>query len=235
MSRIAIIEDVAIDSDRLKSLIEQSIPGAEILQAYTRAEALNLLKSERLDLVIMDVELGAGPKDRYAGLALLSEMQGMDWPTIVVSGMPEDNLRGVALTLRAYEFISKPVEDQDFIHKVEHALAWEKSDLGQDLFGAQGWPEGLEANPKRKNQLLWKAKPVRLTMTELGIVQCLIEEPGKVVDNKRLIANLKSTVSTKALAVHVSGARSKFREVDPTFDRIENEPGKGYVWKVASK
>lgn len=235
MPRIAIIEDVAIDSDRLKSLIEQSIEDVKVLQAHTRTEATKLLASEKLDLVIMDIELGQGPKDRYAGLGLLSEMRNMEWPTIVVSGMPEENLRNLALTLSAYEFIAKPVEDQDFIHKVEHALAWEKSDVGRDLFGAQNWPEGLQADPNRKNKLLWKGKLVRLTMTELSIVQCLIEDPGKVVDKKRLTANLKSAVSTKALATHVSGTRSKFREVDPSFDRIENEPGKGYVWNVTPK
>jgi DNA-binding response OmpR family regulator len=235
MPRIAIIEDVAIDSDRLKSLIEQSIEGAEVLQAHTRAQAKELLSNEKLDLVVMDVELGHGPKDRHAGLGLLSEMRNMDWPTIVVSGVPEENLRSLALTLSAYEFIAKPVEDQDFIHKVEHALAWEKSDLGRDLFGAQNWPEGLQADPNRKNKLLWQGKPVWLSMTELSLVQCLIEKPGTVVDKSRLIANLKSTNSAKALATHFSGIRSKFREVDPSFDRIENEPGKGYVWNLAPK
>ena len=170
MPRIAIIEDVAIDSDRLKSLIEQSIEGAEVLQAHTRAQAKELLSNEKLDLVVMDVELGHGPKDRHAGLGLLSEMRNMDWPTIVVSGVPEENLRSLALTLSAYEFIAKPVEDQDFIHKVEHALAWEKSDLGRDLFGAQNWPEGLQADPNRKNKLLWQGKPVWLSMTELSLV-----------------------------------------------------------------
>lgn len=231
MYRIAIVEDVLIDSDRLKSLIEDSME-AQVLQAFSRIEAERLLSSEQLDLVIMDIELGGGPKNRYGGLTLLSEMRGKTWPTIVVSGMPEENLRGVALSLHAYEFIAKPVDDHDFIHKVEHALAWENSEVGRDLLGSHGWPDGLQPDPNRKNQLLWKGRPVRLTITELSVVQCLIEQPGKVVENRRLVANLKSTVSAKALAAHMSGARSKFREVDPQFDRIENEPGKGYVWKV---
>lgn len=235
MPRIAIIEDVTIDSDRLKKLIKQAAPEAVVLQAYSRAEAEKILEQERLDLVIMDIELGSGAKDRYAGLNLLKGTRRKDCPTIVVSGMPESNLRGVALALEAYEFIAKPVDDQDFINKVEHALAWEKTDLGRDLFGQHGWPEGLAADPKRKNRLLWKGNSVQLTMTELSIVQCLIDEPGKVVENKRLIANLKSTFSTKALATHVFGVRSKFREVDDTFDRIQNEPGKGYVWKDSPK
>lgn len=231
MYRIAIVEDVAIESERLKGLICESFD-AEVLQAFTTAEAEELLGRETLDLVVMDIELGTGPKNRYAGLRLLSDMRDKPWPTIVVSGMPESNLRGLALTLHAYEFVAKPVDDQDFVHKVEHALNWDRGDPGQDLFGADGWPKGLEPDPDKKNKLRWKGKPVQLTITELSIIQCLIEQPGTVVGYKRLLPNLSSTANVKALATHVSGARRAFREVDPQFDLIANEPGKGYVWKI---
>lgn len=231
MYRIAIIEDVAIESERLKALICQSFD-AEVLQAFTKAEAEELLSREVLDLVVMDIELGMGPKDRYAGLGLLSEMRDKPWPTIVVSGVAEGNLRGLALTLHAYEFVAKPVDDQDFVHKVEHALNWDRGDPGKDLFGADGWPKGLEPDPDRKNKLRWKGKLVKLTMTELNIIQCLIEQPGAVVGYKRLLLNLSSTANVRALATHVSGARRAFREVDPQFDHLDNEPGKGYVWKI---
>lgn len=233
MYRIAIIEDVAIESERLKALICESFE-AEVLQAFTKTEAEELLGRETLDLVIMDIELGAGPRNRYAGLGLLSDMRDKPWPTIVVSGMPEGNLRNLALTLHAYEFVAKPVDDQDFVHKVEHALNWDRGDPGKDLFGAEGWPKGLEPDPDKKNKLRWNGKQVKLTMTELSIIQCLIEQPGAVVGYKRLLPNLSSTANVKALATHVSGARRAFREVDPEFNHIANEPGKGYVWKNES-
>lgn len=231
MYRIAIIEDVAVDSERLKALICESFE-AEVLQAFTKAEAEALLGRETLDLVVMDIELGPGARDRYAGLGLLSDLRDKPWPTIVVSGMPEGNLRNLALTLHAYEFVAKPVDDQDFVHKVEHALNWDRGDAGKDLFGADGWPAGLEPDTSKKNKLRWKGKLVQLTMTELSIVQCLIERPGAVIEYKRLLLNLSSTANVKALATHVSGARRAFRDVDAQFDHIVNEPGKGYVWKI---
>lgn len=94
MTRIAIIEDVREDSDNLKALIQSSFD-AEVLQAFNKADAESLLKEGKFDLVIMDIELGAGAKNRYAGLGLLSDIRA-NWPTIVVSGMPEDNLRNLA-------------------------------------------------------------------------------------------------------------------------------------------
>lgn len=231
MHRIAIIEDVAVDSERLKTLIEESLD-AVVFQAHTRPEAEDLLRNTALDLVIMDIELGTGVKNRYAGFGLLSDMRDKTWPTIVVSGGREGNLHGLALTLHAYEFVSKPWDDQDLIHKIEHALQWTKADADRPNLLPDGLPPGLTEDPRKKNRLLWKGRQVQLTITELSIVQCLIENPGTVVENRHLLANLKSAGSLKAVAAHVSGVRGKFREVDPEFDRIDNEPGKGYVWKM---
>lgn len=114
MIRIAIIEDEHVDSENIKALILNSLD-AEVRQAFTKADAERLLNEERFDLVIMDVELGGGARNRYAGLGLLSDIRA-NWPTIVVSGMPEENLRGLALTLHAYDFIAKPVDEQDLIN-----------------------------------------------------------------------------------------------------------------------
>lgn len=232
MTRIAIIEDVREDSDNLKALIHSSLE-AEVRQAFNKAEAESLLKDEKFDLVIMDIELGVGPKNRYAGLGLLSDIRA-SWPTIVVSGMPEDNLRGLALTLHAYDFIAKPVDEQDFINKIEHALEWASSEAGKDLTTQQGLPEGLTADPQRKNRYLWNGRPVSLTLTELSILQCLIERPGTVVETRNLVKNLKSGMTNKAIATQLSNVRAKFRDVDPDFDRIENEPGRGYRWKTST-
>lgn len=231
MIRIAIIEDVREDSDSLKALVQSSLE-AEVRQAFNKAEAETLLKEEKFDLVIMDIELGTGPKNRYAGLGLLSDIRA-SWPTIVVSGMPEDNLRGLALTLHAYDFIAKPVDERDLINKIEHALEWSSSDAGRDLSIQGGLPEGLTADPQRKNRYLWGGRPVPLTMTQLSILQCLIEEPGQVVDTRNLVRNLKSGMTAKAIATQLSNVRTRFRDVDPEFDRIENEPGRGYRWKTS--
>lgn len=230
MKRIAIIEDVREDSDFLKALIENSFE-VHIEQAFNKAEAEALLEGGKFDLVIMDIELGSGVKNRYAGLGLLSDIRAT-WPTLVVSGMPEDNLRNLALTLHAYDFIAKPVDERDLINKVEHAFEWYKVDASNDLAAKNGLPEGLTADPHRKNKYLWRNKPVALTMTQLSIVQCLIEKPGAVVDTRSLLKNLKSGMSSKAIATQISNIRSQFREVDKEFDHINNEQGRGYYWKI---
>lgn len=230
MTRIAIIEDETVDSNNMKRLIEESMT-AEVRQAFNKADAEDLLRREKFDLVIMDVELGTGSKNRYAGLGLLSDIRA-NWPTIVVSGMGEENLRGLSLTLHAYDFIGKPVDEIDFVNKIERALEWSRSDAAKDPSLARSLPDGLMLDAQRKNSFLWKGQRVPLSITQLSIVQCLVEQPGKVVETKSLLKNLKSAGSPKAVATHMSDIRTIFRGVDPAFDRIENEPGRGYYWKT---
>lgn len=230
MTRIAIIEDETVDSNNMKRLIEESMT-AEVYQAFNKADAEALLSKEKFDLVIMDIELGTGSKNRYAGLGLLSDIRA-SWPTIVVSGVGEENLRGLSLTLHAYDFIGKPVDEIDFVSTVERALAWSRTDAGKDPSVSGALPDGLTLDAQRKNSYLWKGQRVPLSITQLSIVQCLVEQPGKVVETKRLLRNLKSAGSPKAVTTHMSNIRTIFRIVDPAFDRIDTEPGRGYYWKT---
>lgn len=231
MRRIAVIEDDQPTNDHLAKLL-RTLADVHVVQAVTReaAEAL-ISSSQQIDLAIVDIDLGQTAKNRYAGLKLIASFGKLGCPTIVVSGISEQNLHDVSLTLSAYDFIEKPITDLDFINKVEHALDWAKSNASQDLFGTQNWPEGLTEDTKKHLGVLWRGKPVRLTLTELRIVHCLAAQAGRVVEHRRLITAMKSSASKEAIATHVTGIRKKFREIDDTFDHIDSEPGKGYVWK----
>ncbi len=231
MRRVVVVEDDAATNEHLKELL-QAMPGVSVVQALDRTTAEAVINSNQLDLAIVDIDLGQGPKNKFAGFALLAELSKKGCTTIVVSGMPEDNLKEVSLSLSAYDFIGKPINDLDFINKVEHALAWEATEASRNQVGVQAWPDGLGPDPSRKPGLLWNGRPVRLTLTELGIVHCLIEPPGQVVEYSRLAKTMKSSNSSKALATHMTGVRKKFIDVDPGFDQIDAEPGKGYVWKT---
>ncbi len=236
MRKIAIVEDDQATNDRLKKLVE-SLGDVEVEQAFDRESAEKLFGSRHFDLVIVDVELGQGPKDRYGGLTLLANLKGKRTVAIVVSGVSEENLSEVALSLHAYDFIGKPIVDLDFVNKVEHALEWQReSTVTREEGGTAGqrMPPGLEIDPARYVGLRWNEKPVRLTLTQLRLVHCLIEHPGRVVEHAKLQRLMDTSKSSGALATHISGVRDRFLDVDSAFDRIESEPGKGYAWKIDS-
>jgi DNA-binding response OmpR family regulator len=123
----------------------------------------------------------------------------------------------------------------DLLNKVEHALSFRTTDPNQKTRGSadQIWPDGLEPDPLRNPGLKWKNKSVNLSITQLRLVKRLVQNAGTVVEYKDLEKQLVSTNSKKAIATHLTAVRQRFRDVDPDFDQIDNDPGKGYVWKAS--
>ena len=232
MQKVLIVEDDRATSELLRSLM-QSIPDTDVIQAFDKASAEDAMRLHTLALMVIDVRLGDGPRDKLSGFTLLKMLNGKPTVAIVVSGMPHDMLPDMAISLQAFEFISKPVNELDFINKVERALAFHKQLLA-DLPAphASNWPEGLEPDPRRKLRLRWKGRPVMLSITELRLVHCLIDPPNTVVEYAKLGLQLQSANSRKAVNTQMTGVRNRFVDIDPDFDAIESEPAKGYIWRI---
>lgn len=231
MPRIAVIEDDPSTNNTHCEMLKAIVDGAEVYQAYSLLEAETLIAPGGFDLLVIDIDLGGGAQGREAGLKLLSQY-GSQITTIIVSGMPEGNLRDISLHLKAYEFISKPVHTMDFENKVKHALAFSGSAADKETAKEVVWPNGLLPDKDRPPNFLWNGKPVSLTLTELTIVHCLAMRPGETVLYEKLSAAMKTGDSPRALSSHVTGVRKKFAGSDPKFDRILASPGKGYYWKA---
>jgi DNA-binding response OmpR family regulator len=230
MPTVAIIDDDHSTNDRIRALLK-NVPDIKIKQAYDGPSAEVLLK-DHFDIVILDIDLGDGPKGRHGGFDLLAGLRGKKTTTLVVSGMQEDNLTSISITLRAYDFIEKPFADIDFLNKFEHALEAQMADpLPEEVDGTKGWPADLEVDANRIHGLKWKGKAIGLSITQSALVHCLLKEIGKPVPQNVMTKQLKSSNSIGAVASHLTAARKKFRDADPDFNRIGNEPGLGYVWK----
>lgn len=234
MPHVLLVEDNESTNQHLANLL-RSIDGVDVTQAFDRESAERAVQANRPDLAVVDIDLGPGIRDKYAGWSLFTALNAAGCTVIIVSGMPHAaTIKEMALGLNAYDFLTKPVSDLEFIGRVERALAW-KHPGGLDLCtSGRTWPEGLTEDPARKPNLRWKGKGVNLTLTELSLVYRLIDAPGTPVSNDSLAKVMKTAVSAHALATHMTGIRRKFLDVDGNFDRITSAPGKGYVWKTES-
>ncbi|HCG7257072.1 TPA: response regulator, partial [Vibrio parahaemolyticus] len=58
MNNVLIIDDQPLYSEALASLVENAINTAEVIQTTDSAEVMELVRSQRIDLIILDVVLG---------------------------------------------------------------------------------------------------------------------------------------------------------------------------------
>ena len=236
MPKIAIIEDNEVDSSKMRELIESAYTDCEFYQYYNQAEAEAGLEEHqyKFDLLIVDVDLGGNPPNKYGGFAILAKLTNKPVVALVVSGKPDPDLGEMVITLKAYDFLSKPYSPAGLLNAVKHALEWRPlvNAFTNTLGFSTSLPTNLTWNTELGVGFKWKERVVHLSMAQLRLVICLVKAPGKVIPAEEMIDLLDTAFTKKAVATHINATRTKFVDVDHQFDQIANDPGKGYYWRV---
>ena len=146
MARILIVDD---EPDLLSILSEELVKrGYQADAAFSGEEAIEKLKENRPDLVLLDIRMpGMG------GLEALKRIReiGPDIGVIVVTAVRDARLAKEALTLGAYDYVMKPV---DFTH-LEMVMTAKLIRMGRQGISFRRWARCL---------LLWSMTPMAAVM-----------------------------------------------------------------------
>jgi DNA-binding response OmpR family regulator len=225
MATIALIEDDPPTSNQLRGWIEAARPGITVHQWFNRDDAEAALARERYDAVVLDIELG---RERHAGVALINAINklGAGTPVLVVSAMPAAVYRSIMKALDAWDYLQKTTfEESDFI------------DTFLDLLrNAKPAPavaaSELSIDPLRQGAALWRGQKVNLPLTAQRILAALHARRGEVVSYEELYQVIKSGRNRDNVRKHVSSIREAFKDIDPSFEGIENVPMRGFRWNA---
>lgn len=228
MIKVAVIEDDIPTSNQLKAWILSTRPDLTVDQWFTRDDAEAAITREDYALVTLDIELG---RERNAGVAIINAINkgGRGTPVLVVSAMPAAVYRSIMKALDAWDYLQKTVfEENDFIDTfLEILRASRDRDSGKPATPAG---EELSLDPLRQNTPLWRGKRVNLPLTAQRILATLYQRRGQVVSYDELFQVVKSGRNRDNIRKHISTIREAFRELDETFERIENIPMRGFRW-----
>ena len=113
---------VVEDEDLMRSIIAQLLrsEGYMVFEAHAAEVALGIFEREKIDLAIIDVNLGGG-----SGLDLLSRVRALDSEVmgIIVTAYPSVESAVHALHEGAYDYITKPFANDHLKAVVRNALA----------------------------------------------------------------------------------------------------------------
>lgn len=114
---VLVVEDNVLNRELTNALLKSA--GYNVLVAKDGAEALMLIGRERVDLMLLDVDLPF--IDGHSVLEALNE-KGIDVPTIFVSGLPGEEPEVRAFEIGAADFIRKPVKNTVLLARVAKVL-----------------------------------------------------------------------------------------------------------------
>jgi two-component system, OmpR family, KDP operon response regulator KdpE len=201
---------------------EMALAGFETIAAADGAEGEALFEERRPDLVITDLAM-----PRMDGLGLLAAIRRIDaTPVLVLSvrGEEEDKVR--ALDLGADDYVTKPFSLRELLARVRTQLRRRGGGAAQEVLRFPG----LEIDLARR-AVAQDGREIRLTPTELAILELLATHAGRPVTLRQIIATVwKGAPATTqdTVRVHVGSLRRKL-EPDPANPRyIGTEPWVGY-------
>lgn len=221
--RVLIVED---DSDiRMLLRFHLRNAGYTFLEAEDGNQALELIRKEDIDLVILDIMLpGIGGIDILKYIRYESQKKKL--PVIIASALTEDVDIVTALELGADDYITKPFSPRVLIAKIKSVLRRvDTSEKGPDTISSLG----LTMNQLSRTCRI-ADENIPLKATEFEVLFTLTERPEKVFTRKELIESIKGqdyAVTERSIDVQITSIRKK---LGPLGSHIQTVWGIGYKW-----
>ncbi len=198
----------------------------EVLEAGNAAHALQAVREQRPDLVLLD--LGLPDRD---GLDLLRDIRGLSpVPVIVLSSRDGEAGKVQALDEGADDYVTKPFGAEELMARIRAALRHRLQQQG----ARPVYRNGRLAMDLVRRQVLLDEAELHLSPKEYEILQQLVLHAGKVLTHRHLLRAVWGSeleADVQYLRVYIRQLRAKL-EADPERPAlIVTEPGVGYRLK----
>lgn len=220
MTRVLIVED---DPSLARALtITLRARGYEVDAVPDGARALTALADLGVDVVVLD--LGLPDMD---GVDVLRAVRNWSTvPVVVLSARQTSDDKVEALDAGADDYVTKPFGMPEFLARVRAAQRRAPTEGEAPLVETAAFTVDLA-----RRRVLKDGNEVRLTPTEWKLLELLARHPGRLVDQRRLLHELRGPNldgETHYLRVYLAQLRRKL-EPDPGRPRhLLTEPGVGY-------
>ena len=227
MAKILVCDDDKEIVEAIEIYLTQD--GHQVLEAYDGIEAVEILKKESVDILIMDIMM----QRMYGIRATLKIREKHNIPIIILSAKSEDADKILGLNIGADDYITKPFNPLELVARVKSHLR-RYMQLGSTAIKeseAIYTVGGLAINDDLK-EVTVDGEPVKLTPIEYNILLLLVKHQGKVFSIDQIYENIwnENAVGVdNTVAVHIRHIREKI-EINPKEPRYLK-----VVWGVGYK
>ncbi len=221
--RILVVDDEA----RIRRMVRMNLEleGFEVIEAADGFQALDRVREDLPNLVIMDVAMPQ--MDGFETLHLLREISSAPVIMLTVKAEVSDRIHG--LDLGADDYVTKPFDPQELMSRIRAVLrrTEERGLSAQELVRVD---DRLSIDLERR-EVIVAGQRSRLRPTEYRLLYHLVQNAGRIVPRETLMARVwgpEYRDEHQLLRVYITYLRQKI-EPDPAHPRyIMNERGVGY-------
>jgi len=233
MQKILIIED----EPNIRELVLYNLSqnGYEGLSAEDGLQGLTIARSEKPDLILLDIML---PGKNGYDICKELRAEGSQTPIIMLTARNEEIDKVLGLEFGADDYISKPFGIRELMARIKAVLRryennGEKEASGNGSMASNGAGiviGELTINIER-HEVKLAGKSLELTLKEFDLLRVLAENRGRVMTRDQLLDKVwgfEYIGETRTVDVHVRYLRKKLGDEDNEGKYIQTVRGVGY-------
>lgn len=208
--------------------------GYEMAEARTGEAALEMIRNNRFDLVLLDMNM-PGRSGLETCRAIRDLRPGTDLAIIVLTIRGAEKDKVEALDAGADDYITKPYSTPELLARIRAALR--RTPLAPDSAPTRLVLEGAEIDFET-HQVSVRGQKIHLTSKELDLLSFLVAHPNKVLTHRELLQSVWGPDygdEHEYLRVFMNRLRKKI-EPDPSKPRyLLTEPWAGYRFRLPAQ
>ncbi|ADN74874.1 two component transcriptional regulator, winged helix family [Ferrimonas balearica DSM 9799] len=225
---ILIVEDEAVTSNTLKSIFEAE--GYNVTVAVDGDEMHNALKTHKISLVIMDINLPG-----KNGLLLARELREQDDIALIfLTGRDNEVDKILGLEIGADDYITKPfnpreltIRARNLLNRIVNAGKTSEEKPQVEYYHFNDWT--LEINSR--SLISPTGEPFKLPRSEFRALLHFVENPGKILSRSDLLMKMTGRElkpHDRTVDVTIRRIRKHFESHPETPEIIATIHGEGY-------
>lgn len=225
--KVLVVDDEKLIVKGIRYSLEQD--GMEVSCAYDGEEALQLVKQENFDIILLDVML-----PRLNGFEVCQQIREFsNVPIIMLTAKGEDMDKILGLDYGADDYMTKPFNILEVKARIKAILRrLNKPEGKEDTNTIIAGDMRLDREGRR---VYIQDKEINLTAKEFDMLELLVSNPNKVYSREkllRLIWGEDYPGDVRTVDVHIRRLREKVEKKpsDPTY--VHTKWGVGYYYKA---
>ncbi|NLC89219.1 MAG: response regulator transcription factor [Clostridiaceae bacterium] len=223
---------VVDDEQNIVDILESNLlrEGYEVLVAYDGEEAVEITKTRKPDLVLLDCMMPG--MDGFDVCKIIR--QNSNVPIIMLTAKSEELDKVLGLELGADDYITKPFSVREVLARIKaqlrrvHIQEREKREEDESIISI-----GDIMIDKEAYQVFYAGKPLELTLREYELVLFLAEHAGQVFTREELLNHVwdyEYYGDARTVDVTVRRAREKIEPDQENFQYVLTKRGVGYYF-----
>ncbi len=226
MAKILCVDDDAYLTDLLRYALSRE--GFEVSTASSGREALRLVQSKGIDLVILDVNI-----PDMNGFRVLAALRTFSQaPVVMLTARSQDEDIVAAFSSGADDYVVKPFSMQVLIKRVSAVLRRTQTRPLQTTMPGQSYRIGSALFDSEAHEIVSPVVSVRLTPTEGRILHLLLMHEGQVFSAERIMEHIwgyNTNSNVGVIKTHIRHVREKICRLPDSPQPIRTLAGLGYM------